>query len=293
MSAIYLRGIAAAAVLLCGLVPSAVTQIFNPPGKKASFAVASIRPSAPDNIFGTYTVQRDEFRTRGMTLKQIVAFAYGIAYQDEVLGGPGWIRSDKFDISAKPDDSAAAALSKSSQDEIEEQTRLMVQSLLRERFGLQVTFALKELPGYELVIAKGGLKCPKVEADNDFAKLPKPRFQWTTMPPPPPPPPGWTPPPPGQLQSSQLMHIRTKTWPFWLLLTEISVQPELGGRPVVDKTGLHGNYDCEASWSPTASEGSGPSFFTALQDQIGLQLKRAKISTEVVVIKHVDHPTGN
>lgn len=273
---------------------SAASQILHVQGSQPSFAVASIRPSQPEEAFNTHTIRADSFRGRAMTVKQLVAFAYGIAFEDQVLGGPGWIRTEKFDVEAKPDEAEAAALSKATQDDVDEQMRLMVQSLLQERFSLRVSFAKKALPGYELVIARNGLKCQKVAADSAFAKLPRPRFQWTGMPPPPPPPPGWTPPTPDQPQTGgQAMHLRTKTWPFWLLLTAISVQPEIGGRVVVDKTGLEGNYDCEASWSRAGSDGLGPSFFTAIQDQMGLKLKPAKVPSEVLTIEHVESPTAN
>jgi uncharacterized protein (TIGR03435 family) len=62
---------------------------------------------------------------------------------------------------------------------------------------------------------------------------------------------------------------------------------------VVDKTSLEGNYDCEATWSRAGSDGSGPSFFTAVEDQMGLKLKPAKVPAEIVVIEKVHAPTEN
>jgi len=229
-----------------------------------------------------------------MTVKQIISYAYGITFDGELLGGPKWIGTERFNIAAKPDDAETAALTGLSQDDVDEQMRLMVQTLLAERFGLRVGFAKKEAPVYELVVAKGGLKCKKVGAETPLAKMPPPRFHWTALPPPPPPPRGWTPPSPEESRTlTQAMHIRTQYWPFWLVVTALSHEPEVGGRVVLDKTGLEGNYDCEMSWSRAGSDGSGPSFFTAIQEQMGLKLEPAKGLVEVVVIDYIERPSEN
>jgi uncharacterized protein (TIGR03435 family) len=89
------------------------------------------------------------------------------------------------------------------------------------------------------------------------------------------------------------MHMRTQYWPFWLVVTALSHEPELGGRPVIDNTGLEGSYDCEASWSREGSEGQGPSFFTAIQEQMGLKLEPAKGPVEVLLIDHIQPPSEN
>jgi uncharacterized protein (TIGR03435 family) len=89
------------------------------------------------------------------------------------------------------------------------------------------------------------------------------------------------------------LHFRTKGWPFWLVVTMLSHQPELGGRPVEDRTGLEGSYDCQASWSRDGTDGPGPSFFTAIQDQMGLKLEPEKGEVETVVVDHADRPLEN
>jgi uncharacterized protein (TIGR03435 family) len=73
----------------------------------------------------------------------------------------------------------------------------------------------------------------------------------------------------------------------------LSHQPELGGRPVEDRTGLEGSYDCEAAWSREGSDGPGPSLFTAIQAQMGLKLEPAKGEVETVVVDHADRPSEN
>ena len=56
---------------------------------------------------------------------------------------------------------------------------------------------------------------------------------------------------------AQPMHMGTSYWPFWLVVTALSHEPELDGRPVIDKTGLEGSYNCNISWSRAGSGGDG------------------------------------
>jgi bla regulator protein BlaR1 len=270
-------------------------QILHATEPRPSFAVASIRPSPPDEDIAGRDFRADSFTTKAMTLKQIISYAYGLTFDHEISGGPNWIRTDKFDIEAKPDEAETVTLSKLSHDDLDEQMRLRVQSLLTERFKLTVSFQKKDLPLYDLVMAKGGLKCTKETPDSPLSAASRPRFRWSAAPPPPPPPPGYTPPTPDEARSlaQQPLHLRTKGWPFWLVVTTLSHQPELGGRPVFDETGLDGSYDCEASWSREGSEGTGPSFFTAIQEQMGLKLQPAKGPVEVLLIDQIQLPSEN
>ncbi|MEO6804764.1 MAG: TIGR03435 family protein [Edaphobacter sp.] len=269
-------------------------QILHATEPQPSFAVASIRPSQPDDVFLRREFRADSLTIKAMTLKQIISYAYGITFDRELAGGPGWVREDKFDIQAKPDETKVAALSKLSHDDLDEQMRLMVQSLLAERFHLAVSFPKKELTVFTLVIAKGGLRCTKVEAKTPLAATPPPRFDWLAPPPPPPPPRGYIPPTPEEKRTlTQTMHMRTPYWPFWLVVAAIGHEPELEGRPVIDKTGLEGSYDCEVSWSRADSDGPGSSFFTAIQDQMGLKLKPSKESVEILLIDHIERPSEN
>jgi hypothetical protein len=173
-------------------------QLLHATGARPSFAVSSIRPSPPDEVGPQHLTKADSFTARAMTLKELISYAYGISFDREISGGPGWIRTERFDIEAKPDEALATSLRKHSADDIDEQTRLMVQSLLVERFHLETSFATRSFPLYELVVAKGGLKCTKIEPSTPLARMPVPRFRWAALPPPPPPPAGWTPPPPDE-----------------------------------------------------------------------------------------------
>ena len=83
-------------------------------------------------------------------------------------------------------------------------------------------------------------------------------------------------------------------------MTALSMQPEIGGRLVVDKTGLTGKYDFTLKWTPDMGQGAdppstdaGPTLFTALQDELGLKLQPTKAPVDVIVIDHVEMPTPN
>jgi bla regulator protein BlaR1 len=270
-------------------------QLLHPSGPRPSFAVASVRPNQPGDIQGG-SAQADSYVAKAKTLQEIIKYAYAIGYDRELSGGPEWVSTDRYTILAKPDDAEREALQKMSRDDRDEQMRLMVQSLLAERFGLKVSFVRKTLPIYALVVAKGGLKCTRDEdAKPAIPNMSQPRFRWSEGPAPPPPPPGWTPPTPEEsrrLAQTRPFHMRTQGWPFWLVVTTLGHQAELGGRTVVDETGLHGSYDCQMYWSPDGSDGPGPSLFTAIQQQMGLKLEPKKAPVEILTIDAIEKPTS-
>ncbi len=292
-------------LILAGMVWGVVVALLGAPGcaqvlrsasPLPSFAVASIRPAAADSPDGGIAVPpKGSLSANSTTLKTMILFAYGLGNEDELSGVPDWVRSDRFQLETRIDDARAAALDKLSADDRSEQMRFMLQSLLAERFHLKVHSETRELPVYSLVIAKTGLKCTKQAADSSpFDSLPRPRFRMSVGPPPPPPPPNWHPPiTPEEIQAQAVapMHFRTKGWPFWMVVTVLSHQPETGGRVVIDKTGLEGSYDCEATWSREG--GGGESFFTAIEDQMGLKLQPEKAPVEVLVIDHIERPSEN
>jgi len=116
-----------------------------------SFDVASVKPHREGPAFGYFQfLPGGRFHATNTWVKYVVERAYGLkGYQ--VSGGPAWITSDRFDIDAKAADASAG----------EPQMRLMLQTLLAERFQLKIRQETKEFPAYDLVVAKGG---PKIRA---------------------------------------------------------------------------------------------------------------------------------
>lgn len=255
-----------------------------------AFEVASVKPN---RSAGNYTYilfhPGGRFTTENMLLSSIIEFAYGVR-ADQISGGPSWINSERFDIDAR-DDEGAAKVNGLTSDQVWERRRLLVQSLLADRFNLRVSRKTKELPIYALVIGKNG-----------------PRFSPTTV----------TSPDRADINSPNSRRI-LKSWgkvsmtamPIRSLAEALSEQL---GRQVVDGTGLEGNYDLKLEWTPenqTATLGgvgdashdaanplsvpdsTGVSIFAAIQEQLGLKLERRKGPVEILVIDHVERPSEN
>ena len=279
-------------ILLCGV---ASAQLLHPVSPMPSFDVVSVRPTNPNEELSHGGVSPDSYSAERTTIEQVLDYAFGLGYEHELVNAPSWVTNDRFDIQGKLDGDQVASLRKQSPDDHEEQMRLMVQSMLAERFHLTYHFETRELPVYVLEIAKSGLKCPRDTTSRPAIADPsRPRFRWSAAPAPPPPPPGWHPPSPSEQKTlMQSLHMRTKGWPFWLIVTSLGHQPELEGRPLIDKTGLEGAYDCEMNWSQVESDGTGQFFFTAVRDQLGLSLQPSKGPVEVLVIDSISRPSEN
>src|SRR5208282_231631 len=205
--------------------------------------------------------------------------------------------SDRFDIDAKEPDAFAEQLAKLPPDQRRGKLGLLIQSLLADRFALKVSHTSKELPIYALVVAKGGPKVPEAKPGDTYPngiKRPDGRpvggAGMMTM-------------GPGQLTGQGV--------PITFLVQQLSQQL---GRTVLDQTGLKGIYDLTLKWTPDQSSGgmfqgppgggpapdnapppdtSGPSIFTAVQEQLGLKLESTKGPVEILIIDHVAQPSEN
>jgi hypothetical protein len=97
------------------------------------------------------------FRTVNLSLKELLQFAYGLP-ESQILGGPHWLESTMFDIDAKSDPPIDARLHDLPSDQARHQKQLMVQTMLADRFQFTAHQETRQLPGYVLVVAKGGPK---------------------------------------------------------------------------------------------------------------------------------------
>jgi bla regulator protein BlaR1 len=273
-----------------------------------SFEVASIKPdhSQADhsgaNLIRVGGPDTSRWTASNLTAKMLVTFAYNMK-DFQVSGGPSWINSDRFDIDAKVEDSLAEQMQKLPRLQQQDQMRLMVRSLLADRFKLTVSHDTKELPIYELVIAKGGSKLKEsAPPDAQDSLVPRPSA---------PGPGGALPTPPrgGFMMSMGRggeATLTSKGSPIANLVNLLSVQV---GRQVFDKTGLKGEYDISLQWTSDMGLGGGPllitpdsagandaggtSIFTALQDQLGLRLESTKGPVDTIVIEHIEEPSEN
>jgi uncharacterized protein (TIGR03435 family) len=233
------------------------------------FEVASIKPSGPSatrpgRLGAVQVVTRsDRLTARGAYLKELIQTAYGVEdYQ--VSGEPAWIGSALFDVEAKSMDAANR-----------ERLLLMLRALLAERFKLTVHRETKQLAIYALTVAKNG---PKFRALTESEAN------------------CW-----GALCAASPSRTNVMRWrdlpSMAIFLTRLG-----SDRPVIDKTGLVGNFALEADMTPIleVNDQAAPTnetmfegLVSTVEDRLGLRLVQTKAPVEVVVIDHVERPSGN
>jgi uncharacterized protein (TIGR03435 family) len=267
-------------------------QALHASGPLPSFETATIKASSKDETRSSmgFTAGGRGFNTTNATVRDLIQEAYNLKSTDQVMGANGWMITEKFDVEARMDDAQADRLKAMPRPEKIDQVRLMVQSLLADRFRLKLHESTRKSSYFELEQAKGGakLKPTRLAAPDPFGvNAPHPAVG-----------PQMVRKGPGTLQATGVG--------VSMLAEALSRMPELGsqggftmGELVVDRTGLTGMYDWTLNWSPdngSAAETPNPdtpSLFEALQEQLGLKLVKAKGAVEVVIIDDVRHPSEN
>jgi uncharacterized protein (TIGR03435 family) len=271
--------IATALFLLAVAMPSAhaqdiasTEQASIPDARLLAFDVVSIKRnnSDPGPAMIVSPMESDEILVRNASPRLIIGEAYGIRLHDQIAGLPGWADSDAYDMTAKVAEADLAAFRKL----LPMQRNPMLQSIVATRFHLISHFETRVLPAYALVVAKGGPKLKEVEPHI----LPNGQKD------------------PGGIDSTRSR--MTATGASMLPLLHV-LQLQLG-RPVIDRTGLTGNYDFKLNWTPDpvataapADAESAPSLFTAIQEQLGLRLEPVKAPVQILVVDHVERPSDN
>lgn len=257
-----------------------------------TFEVASVKPNkSGDGRVMVTLPPTGRYTATNVPLRMLLQQSYNLQ-PFQIVGGPSWITSDRFDIVAKAPDGFTP-----------DQLRPMMRALLVDRFKLKAHIETREMPTYELVVARAdgklgpNLKPAKTDCKALFA-------QRRGGPPPPPP-------QPGQPIECGFMIGPGNMNAGGMAMTELarSLGP-LVNRIVTDKTGLKGEYDFQVSYTPEgrggalgipggpplgvdapAGDPNSPSLFTALQEQLGLKLDSQKGPVEVLVIDSVEQPT--
>jgi len=225
--------------------------------EQAAFDVASVKPSDPSSTGFSMRPKPDDFVMNGATLKFLIQYAYDI-HDFQVEGGPGWIRSARFDVKGKMDHPVGATQDRDTGDKL---LQLRLKALLTERFRLRVHSTTKELPVYGLVVAKGGSKLQTGKTNEGYSvSAGMYKCSYSSM--------------------SDLA---------WLLSGSLD-------RIVLDETKLNGRFAFTLKWTPDESTNSNatlPGLFTAIQDQLGLKLVPQKEPVPVVIVDAVDRPLKN
>jgi uncharacterized protein (TIGR03435 family) len=309
--------LAIAAPILFGIASAAPGRAQSKPEilaattSKYEYEVASIKLSKPAGANGMFMGMRytdDGLTAQNLSLMLLIQQAYGVG-KDRITGAPDWLNSERYDIDAKVDGAAVEALKKLSPDELKTVRQHMLQALLADRFSLTLHRETKELAVYNLVIAKNG---PKLQES-------KPEDKGKTS--------------DGSAASGKQAAsggpmsvsggggggggksisvgtgggasvsfggrggLRTMSGRGVTIENLLTTLASATGRPVLDKTGLTGKYDYKLEYAPEDSQpdadSTGPSIFTALQEQLGLKLESGKGPVEIIVIDRVERPSGN
>jgi uncharacterized protein (TIGR03435 family) len=245
---------------------------FAQPAAPLSFDVASVKPSQPGSghrgppkigaeILDAYLeVRPGSVTLRGARIGSVIKWAYAV--QEHQVSGPGWLNSDRFDIVAKAAGPAP-----------ENQLRLMMQTLLTERFKLSFHRQTKELSAYALTVGKNGHKLKPSQGDGETVLQPN------------------------------KMGLIVK----YAVISEIAAMLAQPLRqPVLDMTGLTGKFDFELDMARYITEemtkskpGDPPPDIigigiAAIQEQLGLKIEAKKLPVEILIVDHMEKvPTEN
>ena len=131
-----------------------------------------MKPSAAvDNRVAIMNQPGGRFITTNTNLKMLIGFAYGVR-DFQISGGPDWMESDRWNIEARAEEGTVTRPTGPPNPDVPNPITLMMQSLLEERFALKIRRESRELPVYELVVARGGPKIKLYADQNPFANLP-------------------------------------------------------------------------------------------------------------------------
>ena len=246
----------AVATVMPGQAPVSGPESNNGP----AFEVAAIRPANDD---GNHDNDNDDgiVRIHNYTLKRLISRAWEID-MSEIYGGPNWIDSESYDINAKIPAEFVRAYNKVPQ---------MMQNLLAERFRLRIHREPRQIAGYQLLLAKKGLRMENARPDQKDSSS----------------------------MNSNNSNLKAQNVTMEAFARYLSRNRDIG-KIVADKTGLTGGFNFELEWTPERIESSPdpstddhPSIFTAIQDRLGLKLEPGRVDVLTIVIDRAEKPDAN
>jgi uncharacterized protein (TIGR03435 family) len=258
------------------------------------FEVASIKLNKHESGMMRLGLWGERFLVSGMTTQGLIREIFGIQ-DDQIIGQPRWLNSEMYDIQAKVESAEAERLNHLSFDQRLVEYRRMLQTLLVDRFRLAFHREFRDLPMFALVVAKKGTKIEEAKPGDTYPNGMK-DLEGEGH---------------GDVMRIQRGLLVGQGIPISNLVEMLS---QLGlGLVIVDKTGLTAKYDFTLQWTPDqgtprfkGTDGSpqpagsspladsfGPSLFTAMEEQLGLKLEKQKGPVDVLVIDHIEKPSGN
>lgn len=226
------------------------------------FEVASVKPSAPERRGPPVTdlAPGGRFTAANASLRVLLRKAFDIR-DFQITGEPEWIDSARFDIEARTENGLSID---------EKQLKPPLQALLADRFKLLSRMESKELSVYALVAGNRSLRMAKAktgENANGGVRLGG---------------------------SGRLTGVAASMSQLAEMLSDVRFNGlPLIDRPVINETGLAGSWDFKLTWAPEGADLPESSIFTAVQDQLGLKLESRKSPIRMLIIEHVEKPSGN
>jgi uncharacterized protein (TIGR03435 family) len=263
--------------------PNAPDVTSNLPAMPTEFEVASVKANKSGQQ-GTSIVPKAGGRIEitNATLKLMIALAWSLERdQNRIVGGPKWTDSDRFDVIAK-----TSAFPENAPPPFDA-VRVMVRSLLQDRFKIAAHMEDQQGDTWNFVVAKGGPKMKQADPANRPGCKPSQAAPTTSGTP-------------------MLEYLCQNTTMAQLLDGIRNVAGGYVDRPAVDMTGLKDAYDFTIRWTPrnallnsgdgsasAADPSGGISFFDAVEKQLGIRMESGKQKISVLVIDHVEQPTEN
>jgi len=229
---------------------------------QTAFDVASIKENTTPGEGGSLRfMSGGGMQSRHLPARSLITVAYQLqTYQ--LAGAPDWVLTTFYDINAKPAEQATR-----------EQSYVMLQTLLVDRFKLAFHREMRQVDGYTLIRARRdglgqNIRPSAFDCEKQMQTEPQCRK--------------------GSITATSFTITGARLWS----LVQLVIGRANG--PVVDETGLDGTYDIELTWSnDVAPVGDAITIFTALQEQLGLKLERHRVSAEVFVVDHLEKPMAD
>ena len=241
------------------------------------FVVSTIKPAPDTNIpSGTYSIAASTYQAHGASLIYLLTFGFNM-HPRQFVGLPAWATSDRYEVNAKLPEGGRPT---------DAQIRIMVQNLVKERFGITSHIEKRELSAYTINVGKGGLAGIKMTRSESQGTNSGGTFA-------------------GSVPGTGVMTIGNAT------MTDMAslMQRVMLDRPVVDQSGLTGRYNIALKWAPDdtqfiqmnlrlapppgADPDPLPNLVTAFQEQLGMKLEATKAPVDVIVIDKVSRPSEN
>lgn len=269
----------------------------NPAALTAGYQQVSVTPGETGNgiIQTRILFKPDGLMTKNLTLQELLKLAYGVQ-ASQISGGPDWLTTARFNIETKMDDATVAELKKLSPEQQKMERDLMFQNLLADQFKVALHRESRLLPGYALVIAKNGPKVQPAKTGDTYPNgikgldgLPAGPHKFDFGP----------------------EGVIVQALPMSFVSSNLATHL---GQPVVDQTGLTGDYDFTMKFPPrteTAAqshEQTGAKITTmpvssisahnaaliaAVEEQLGLRLEQQTVPLPVLVIDRAEKPAAN